>query len=342
MRAYQWEEVMAYEAEEAKRLVIEAGHRLTKAGLVARTWGNISARISDTQFVITPSGMAYDRITPDDIVTVNIADCSYEGNIKPSSEKGIHAETYALRSDVNFIIHTHQLYATAYGVTGYPLRLRDKVLGEIVPNATYAISATKKLKENVIASLTDNPKASAVFMRGHGALFLGADCESCFAASERLEDLCRAKVKDTLHLDGAEDAPLTIPDVLRKRMGSAALLFTDSPAVYEASKSGRTKFPVIDDMAQIGGTDFVCLNIRSGWEKAAAISLAERNVVFIRGRGAVCSGASPDEAEAVAVVLEKNCLSALYAQAMNVDFRIRFPDALLQRGIYRLKYSKLK
>ena len=66
--------------EEGKKAVIEAGHRLLETGLIARTWGNVSARISDTQFVITPSGRTYDTLTPDDIVVVNIDDCSYEGD----------------------------------------------------------------------------------------------------------------------------------------------------------------------------------------------------------------------------------------------------------------------
>ena len=101
-----------YTLEEGKKAVIEAGHRLLETGLIARTWGNVSARISDTQFVITPSGRAYDTLTPDDIVVVNINDCSYEGDVKPSSEKGIHADAYALRSDVNFVIHTHQVNAS--------------------------------------------------------------------------------------------------------------------------------------------------------------------------------------------------------------------------------------
>ena len=77
---------MAYEVEEAKKLVIEAGHRLLNEGLIVRTWGNISARISDEQFVITPSGKNYEGLTPDDIVVVNIKNCAYEGDIKPSSE----------------------------------------------------------------------------------------------------------------------------------------------------------------------------------------------------------------------------------------------------------------
>ena len=69
---------MIFSIEEAKEFVIKAGLELLSAGLVARTWGNISARISDTQFVITPSGRSYDSLTKDDIVVVNIADGSYD------------------------------------------------------------------------------------------------------------------------------------------------------------------------------------------------------------------------------------------------------------------------
>ena len=56
---------MAYSITEAKEHVIRAGVKLVETGLIARTWGNISARISDTQFVITPSGLAYETLTPD-------------------------------------------------------------------------------------------------------------------------------------------------------------------------------------------------------------------------------------------------------------------------------------
>ena len=78
---------MAYELEEAKKLVVAAGKKLVESGLIARTWGNVSARISDTQFVITPSGRAYETLTPEEVVVVNIEDCSYEGDIKPSRKR---------------------------------------------------------------------------------------------------------------------------------------------------------------------------------------------------------------------------------------------------------------
>ena len=100
---------MAYDVEEAKKLVVEAGKKLLETGLIARTWGNVSARISDTQFVITPSGRAYDTLTPEEVVVVNIDDCSHEGDIKPSSEKWIHAEAYKHHPLVNFVIHTKRL-----------------------------------------------------------------------------------------------------------------------------------------------------------------------------------------------------------------------------------------
>ena len=90
---------MYYTEEEARRIVIEAGHRLLESKLVARTWGNISARISETEFVITPSGRAYETLGEEDLVTVK-TDGLYEGDIKPSSERGVHADAYALRNDV--------------------------------------------------------------------------------------------------------------------------------------------------------------------------------------------------------------------------------------------------
>ena len=88
---------MAYSMEEGKKLVVEAGLKLVRSGLIARTWGNVSARVSDNEFVITPSGIPYEKLTPDDIVPVKIDNCSYDKEgLKPSSEKGVHPSGAAL------------------------------------------------------------------------------------------------------------------------------------------------------------------------------------------------------------------------------------------------------
>ena len=172
-----------YSESEARKLVVKAGHELIEKKLIARTWGNISARISDTQFVITPSGRAYETLKEGDLVVVNIADCSYEGDIKPSSEKGIHAACYLLRKDADFVIHTHQLYASAI--------CAEEKSTDFAPCARYGLSGTKKLKENVAKCIKANPEMSSFLMAKHGALCIGRDCDDAFALAEALEENCR-------------------------------------------------------------------------------------------------------------------------------------------------------
>ena len=178
---------------EAKELVIRAGHELLAAGLIVRTWGNISCRINDKQFVITPSGMAYDTLTPDDIVLVNIADLSYEGDVKPSSEKGIHASCYELRPDINFVIHTHQKNASVVSTLGLDINNIQgedaQIIGTDVPCAAYGLPGQPKLREGVIGAITRSTSKAAI-MKHHGAVCLGESYEDAFAVAMALERVC--------------------------------------------------------------------------------------------------------------------------------------------------------
>jgi len=190
------ENLMAYLVEEAKKLVIEAGLRLQKERLIVRTWGNISARISDTQFVITPSGRDYEGLKPEDIVVVDIKKCTYEGDIKPSSECGIHADVYAYRPEVNFVVHTHQTYASVVSILGEELSLtgeEKKVLGENVPCAEYAMSSSEPLRKKVKKILKNNKACSSILLRNHGVLCMGTDFEDAFEISSCLEQICKYK-----------------------------------------------------------------------------------------------------------------------------------------------------
>lgn len=191
---------MAYEIEEAKKLVVEAGKKLIEMGLIARTWGNVSARISDTQFVITPSGRAYEDLTPEEIVVVNIEDCSYEGDIKPSSEKGVHAAAYRHHPTVDFVIHTHQKAATIVSITGMNItNVYDEfkgVLGDEVPVADYAMSTTESLRKKVEMCIMMNPGARAIMLMHHGTLCMGDDYDHAFALADSLEKCCEKVIKD--------------------------------------------------------------------------------------------------------------------------------------------------
>ena len=188
---------MAYSVKEAKEQVIKAGKILVESGLIARTWGNISARISDTQFVITPSGLAYETLTEEQIVVVTISDCSHVGTVKPSSEKGIHADAYRLRPEVQFVIHTHQEKASVISITGENLEVLQsqdqEILGEVVPCAAYGISSTKKLRKAVESALVDYPGSKAILMKHHGTLCLGESLEHAFYIAQTLEKVADSK-----------------------------------------------------------------------------------------------------------------------------------------------------
>lgn len=366
---------MSIPVSEARRLVIEAGHRLVAEGLIARTWGNISARISDTQFVITPSGLAYDTLSEDQLVTVNIADCSYDGNIKPSSEKGLHADCYALRPDVDFIIHTHQFYASCVGLSGKDLPTGDHpLLGSHVPCAPYGLPSTNALRKAVVSSLTANPDSKAAFMIHHGAVCMGKDCEEAFAVAQALESVSKAAYdaavaplsavngpdlgtslrengKFSLTLCGAEQQydinvlPANAPEAAK--IHAAIYQATDARCIlHEAhaetvavSSMGKTLRPRIDDLAMIAG-----ITIRSAKNQPKAIvsALKNRNAVLVQGAGALCIGIDRDDAEAVSMILHKCCAAERYADVTPACKPISRADALLQRLIYRMKYSKQK
>lgn len=184
---------------EAKELVIRAGHELLAAGLIVRTWGNISCRVNDKQFVITPSGMAYDVLTPDDIVLVNIADLSYEGDVKPSSEKGIHASCYELRPETNFVIHTHQKNASVVSTLGLDINNITgedaEIIGTDVPCAAYGLPGQPKLRQGVIGAITRSTSKAAI-MKHHGAVCMGESYEDAFAVANALERVCEKYIAE--------------------------------------------------------------------------------------------------------------------------------------------------
>lgn len=177
----------------AKQTVIDAGNRLVASGLIARTWGNVSCRLDADSFVITPSGKAYDALTPADIVLVKTDTLDYDGDVKPSSEKGVHAEVYKARPDIHFVIHTHQNNASVISALsgGLPALAPEDaaVIGELVPLGSYGLPGTGKLRQGVAAALAQTA-GKAIIMAHHGALCYGTDSEDAFRVASTLEDAC--------------------------------------------------------------------------------------------------------------------------------------------------------
>lgn len=181
----------------AKQLVVRAGKELVESGLIARTWGNVSCRINNMTFAVTPSGRSYETLQSEEIVVCQIEDCTYEGEIKPSSEKRIHALIYKTYPEINFVIHTHQPMASVISAADIGhMPCEDYVLlGGQVPIAAYGLPGTKKLRENIGKSLIDC-KSHAIIMAHHGALCFGKDYEEAFTVAKQLEEACASYLQN--------------------------------------------------------------------------------------------------------------------------------------------------
>lgn len=178
--------------EAVKIEVCEAGKLLLKEGLVARTWGNVSIKVSDTQMVITPSGRNYNELTPNEMVLVDIYTLKYEGNLKPSSELKLHCEVYKTRPHINAVIHTHQMYASIVAAAQKDVVVIDeehqKILGgKIIKAAPYALPNTKKI---TVESAKAIEKSNAALMSNHGVVCIGENLEHAFEVARTLEKAC--------------------------------------------------------------------------------------------------------------------------------------------------------
>lgn len=361
---------MAYTIAEAKELVLKAGLELCEAGLVARTWGNISARVSDTQYVITPSGRAYDTLTADDIVLVNIADGSYVGDVKPSGEKGVHAAVYELCPEMDFVIHTHQNYASALSVLGRELaiacgvdgqaRAEESLLGNTLPCAEYGMYATETLVNNIKAQITAHPESKSVLMKYHGALCFGKDYEEAFAVAYELEKVSQEIFEELCEQQDIFTIPSGLQQQLQSRDGIRAVHLAKTPFIVKMSNLGKTMEPYLDDVAQIAGVDVKCVDVCMGRTDLESVdvksadtrcttltqtlldALTDRNAVLIKGIGALCTGVDESEAEAVAIVLEKSCMAAYLAECVGNVPPLGKESAKKDREGYVNHYSKLK
>lgn len=316
-----------YTEEQARQLVIDAGLWLVDKGLVARTWGNVSARISDEEFVITPSGKAYEDLTVDDLVKVRISDLSYDGDVKPSSEKGIHAAVYAMRPEVNVTIHTHQLYASAIAADEKDL--------PYAPCAKYGLPGTDALKKRVSKCIKEHRNHKTFLLAKHGALALGESVEDAYTQVEQLELNCKMEFEARIpSMDPYRQEAIDLDKYKTKDRPYAVLV--QNEFINECCYAGIDIKPYIDDFAQLAGPIVDVVNNK----RIEIISgLLGRNAVLVKGVGAVCIGATEDDAEATASVTTKNCAAACYVRKSRP---MKKSDAILQRFIYVKKYSKLK
>ncbi|MEG9246751.1 L-ribulose-5-phosphate 4-epimerase [Arthrobacter sp. Soc17.1.1.1] len=186
---------------------------LVRYGLVVWTGGNVSGRVPGADlFVIKPSGVSYDELTPENQIL-----CDLDGNVvegtpgserSPSSDTAAHAYVYRHMPDVGGVVHTHSTYAVAWAARGEPIpcvitAMADEFGGEI-PVGPFAIIGDDSIGRGIVDTLTGH-RSRGVLMKSHGPFTIGRDAKDAVKAAVMLEDVAR-----TVHISRQLGAPAGI------------------------------------------------------------------------------------------------------------------------------------
>ncbi|WP_053912663.1 class II aldolase/adducin family protein [Streptomyces sp. SCSIO 75703] len=169
--------------------LVTFARRTVADGLVVGTSGNVSVRVGDT-VLVTPSGVPYDRLTPDDVTGVDLDGRQVLGTLVPTSELPLHLAVYRT-TDARAVVHTHALYATAVStlVTELPpVHYMAAALGGPVRVAPYAPYGTGELARAMLTALDGR---SGCLLANHGTITHGAGLDEAYDRTAQLEWMCR-------------------------------------------------------------------------------------------------------------------------------------------------------
>ncbi len=173
---------------ELKELICDIGRRIYTNSFVAANDGNITVKLSEREFLTTPTGISKGFLIPEMIVKVNEKGEVLEGTYKPSSEVKVHLRVYQEREDVGAVVHAHPPYATTFSVAHIPLDtyiLPEAIcaLGA-VPIVPYAQPSTQELADRLIPYLQEY---DAFILENHGTVTVGTDLIKAYYKTETLE-----------------------------------------------------------------------------------------------------------------------------------------------------------
>jgi L-fuculose-phosphate aldolase len=172
-----------------RRQLVDYCLRMQADELTVGTSGNLSIR-SGNLIAITPSGAAYDDLTPEAICVIDLDGEHVEGDLEASSEVPMHTTVYR-HTDAKAVVHTHPLYASTLSalITELPpIHYMIALLGGPVRVAPYATFGSRELAENSITAMRDRFGA---LLQNHGATTYGENIGKAYTRSVYLEWCCR-------------------------------------------------------------------------------------------------------------------------------------------------------
>ena len=173
---------------ELKREVLETAQSMLRSGLVEGTAGNVSARLLDGNIVMTPSSVAYDTMTVDDLVVIDPDGAVVEGTRPPTTEKALHLACYRRYEEVGAVIHTHAQYASMFALIHEPIPavIEEFIVyvGGDVPIADYKLTGSDELGEEISARLA---KVSAVLIANHGMVAIGSSLHKALHVTQLVD-----------------------------------------------------------------------------------------------------------------------------------------------------------
>jgi L-fuculose-phosphate aldolase len=171
-----------------KQRVLATAKALLEKGLVEGTSGNVSGRMEDGTICVTPSSIAYETMTPDDLVVLDLDGNVVEGERGPTSEKALHLACYRAFPEVGGVIHSHARFATMFALVREPVpAIIEEVVvhvGGDVPICEYRTTGTDELGDEVASRLGDR---SAALLANHGMVTIGSSPEKALHAAGVVE-----------------------------------------------------------------------------------------------------------------------------------------------------------
>ena len=213
--------------EDLKKRVYEANMLLPKYQLVTFTWGNVSEIDPETKlFAIKPSGVEYEKLTPDDMVIMDLNGNKVEGKYNPSSDTATHLELYKAFPDIKGVVHTHSSYATSWAQAGrsipcYGTTHADYIYGEVPCVRCLTKEEIEEAYEqntgilivNEFKRLEKDPVAvPGVLCKNHGVFTWGKDAHDAVHNAVVVEEVAKMAFRTELINPQVQPAPQELQD----------------------------------------------------------------------------------------------------------------------------------